>query len=621
MKSNNHRKDKIEQNILQNLKKLKPIKNETYENSSILSEKSETYNRYLNEIYRYNPLHQHIKKNENETDIETYENSRILHNRKKKHITFNKKNILKEIKDKINSDIMFAKNELNNLELNDYLFDKFQSFSFNTYNDKYSKKIIKNYVDDSSRIQVLNQIYYNYILGGTINLSINLLKSVEKEEITRLFNKAKRIKFNSELFTLDNDLKDFYKYSLKKISFNNTFTEDINIKNEFHHLLYIFFYVIPRSRRIVEFIKNNKMEKSKRFGKIDIIYKDKTKKDYTRCHPFNMERFVNYDRLDLILNKIMKINDNLTDIETYNDKILANGLYSEFEFAYFNKIKFNKYNKICPRIKNYQYKIKNPEKISFKKYFINLDIPMDLFNSKYLKLIYNELYNNSYLFIQFFTYNNIPKRLEYSIKKNDKFNSNTIKDNNSYASFNNYLGDTLHTYKNNIYIIMIILSYCLSLLKSKDIRDTIFLKIKNDIDKIKKIIIIFYYLLIYLMIFSLGTASIAETSLFTLWDAYVNIDGNDPLILNKNTMIDVEALTIPFSNFYINCFNKESDQNKYTPYFIDKNVDMINNINNKIDNKSRVISKSKIIRKSYVNNNNSNNNCNDVCMKSLCIIS
>jgi hypothetical protein len=165
-------------------------------------------------------------------------------------------------------------------------------------------------------------------------------------------------------------------------------------------------------------------------------------------------------------------------------------------------------------------------------------------------------------------HDNEPKRLEYFVQKYDKyykyinFLQNAINEPKYSASFNNNMGN-----QNNFYIILIILSYCLHTLKYKYIRDNILLDLSNDMDKIKKIIIIFYYLFIYLMLFSMGTASIAEISLFTLWETYVNIDGNNPLTLNQNTMIDVEVLSLPFSKFYINCIRQEFEGDIYTPYF------------------------------------------------------
>jgi len=94
----------------------------------------------------------------------------------------------------------------------------------------------------------------------------------------------------------------------------------------------------------------------------------------------------------------------------------------------------------------------------------------------------------------------------------------------------------------------------------------------KDINKIKKIIAIFYYLNIIYTPFRAGTAAISEISLFTLWDKYININGDKPLYINENIMIDVEALSHSFTDFYHNCFHKNKLDRKYTPYLsINKN--------------------------------------------------
>lgn len=39
-------------------------------------------------------------------------------------------------------------------------------------------------------------------------------------------------------------------------------------------------------------------------------------------------------------------------------------------------------------------------------------------------------------------------------------------------------------------------------------------------------------------------------------------------------MLDVEALSLPFTEFYHNCLNKESNSNtKYTPYLIYEDIE------------------------------------------------
>jgi hypothetical protein len=80
-------------------------------------------------------------------------------------------------------------------------------------------------------------------------------------------------------------------------------------------------------------------------------------------------------------------------------------------------------------------------------------------------------------------------------------------------------------------------------------------------NKLKKreYILLFYYCLIFVMPFSLGTASIAEISLYSLWKFYIGLD----LGINQNILLDVEALTLPFNTFYKNCFEIDEEEDKY----------------------------------------------------------
>ena len=72
------------------------------------------------------------------------------------------------------------------------------------------------------------------------------------------------------------------------------------------------------------------------------------------------------------------------------------------------------------------------------------------------------------------------------------------------------------------------------------------------------------------MPFILGTAAIGEMAIYTLWNTYVKDENGDsiPLRINENTLIDVEALSLPYSVFYENCITKDSSNSIYTPYFI-----------------------------------------------------
>jgi len=461
----------------------------------------------------------------------------------------------------------------NDYIINNYLDEKIKLFNINTYNDKYSRKIVKNYINNSN---INNQKYFNYIIGGTINLCKELL---ELDSSTIKKKLEDRYSLILGLNILKNNLKklnySLYKFYLKRF-------KRLNFILDYNHLLYIFFYVIPRTRRFIEILKGES-EYSYNYGTIQsfkLVFNSNN--DYHAYHSFNMKRFVNYNRLEIILNNIYKSYKNTLEIINIEKFTKKSKLYIEI-FGFASERSFNSFyqiyeNQCFPKI--YDVKI-----INYITYIIKLDISIDFFNSedifgKYLINIYNKLKDTSDMKIKFYTYNNTVRRLVYGIKDS----RSTLCDNEGNAAFYNFIGNKSKLYK-NVSRLLLILLYCLNLLKSKDIRDTILLTIENDMDKIKKIIIIFYYLFIYLMAFKLGTAAIAEISLFTLWDKYVNFYGNEPLIINQNIMLDVEVLSSQFSKFYTNCFNQESEDDIYTPYFISTINNSVNNsVNNPINN-------------------------------------
>ena len=457
--------------------------------------------------------------------------------------------------------------------INNNLDKEIKSFNYSTYNNKYSRKIVKNYVNNS---KIMNQKYFNYIVGGTINLCKKLLG--EESSIIKI--KLKNIcLLNKRLNNLRNNLKRTEILSISK--FYIKMFKNPNFSLDHNHLLYIFFYVIPRIRRFIQMHNEGHTKESEYYGTIskfsDLI---------NITHPFNMLRFNNYNRLKIILEKVLekKNTENFSqeNIEDFSERdlnyIAKYGFYNEIISRYYYPKKniynnSNKYKEECFPVKNL-----NTNKIKYITYIIKLDIPEDFFNyndifGKYLINIYNKLKNITNMKIKFYTYDGTVKRLVYGIENPNKDLCYSC---GGISAFYNFIGSNSKLYK-NVNRLLLILSYCLSLLKNKTIRDTIFLRIENDMDKIKKIIIIFYYLFIYLMIFELGTASIAEISLFTLWDTYVNFDGNEPLILNENTMLDVEVLSSQFSKFYTNCFNQEFKGDIYTPYFISSVKKPVNN--------------------------------------------
>lgn len=163
---------------------------------------------------------------------------------------------------------------------------------------------------------------------------------------------------------------------------------------------------------------------------------------------------------------------------------------------------------------------------------------------------------------QFFTYHyhiyfNVNTLIPwYNINKNI-YMSNVLYIKKSNKSLNlrmSHLGNYSDELNTRIYFLNI-LAYCLERLYFKDI----------TIENTKEYIIIFYYIIVLLMPFERGTSSIAEILLYSLWEKYIG----SKIYINENVMLDVEALMLPFSIFYNNCFNKESE-NIYTPYIFEE---------------------------------------------------
>jgi len=414
------------------------------------------------------------------------------------------------------------------LSRNNNIYYNYKSFKNDLYDYKYTKNIVKNYVKKNNKSGLEKQKIYNYFIGGVINLCTNLLNG-DYNDIFLRYKKIIRDHKNGDLYT---------------------FFKNIDESNNKNILLYIFFYIIPKTRIIIEKVKlNNPINDiNSNIGKLSYFVYDGDS-DSNILHSFNMERFVNYYRLDIILNRIKNISRNIRyNNKESNKNLKKNNFFSEKIFK--NTYK-KKYDKHCF---DDDYDINN---VIFKKYTIYLDIPFKFFN-KNIRLIpsYKKLQETSNLQIKFYTYNNEIKRMVYGIK-NIQEKKSVVFHFISQAGFLNRIGRNRIEYNKNKETILNILIYCLKLLKES-----------NRIEKKIEIIVVFYYLFIYLMPFILGTSSISEISLYTLWNTYINIDGKKPLNINKNTMIDVEALSLTYTQFYYNCFNKESEDDIYTPYFL-----------------------------------------------------
>ena len=432
------------------------------------------------------------------------------------------------LKNKINKKIDLISLKPIYLSKNNNIYINYKSFKNDIYNYKYTKNIVKNHVKKNKESEIEKQKIYNYFVGGVINLCTNLL-SGDYNNIFLKYNKIIGSRKNNHL----------------RILFEN-----INNSNYRNILLYIFFYIIPKTRLLIEKVKLNSL-KNNSDSNISRLYNFYYNKDCdsNHTHSFNMERFINYDRLDIILYRIKDISINIPyNNNNSNRDFKQNKFFSE-------KIHKSTYKKKYDiHCLDNEYDINN---VIFKKYTILLDIPLKFFN-KDIKLqdLYKTLQNSSNLQIKFYTYNNEIKRMVYGIKKT-YYRRSTEFYPISQSGFFNLIGNNSFIYKQNKETILNILIYCLRLLKES-----------NIIEKKIEIIVVFYYLFIYLMPFISGTSSISEIALYTLWNTYINIDGRRPLNINKNTMIDVEALSLTYTQFYYNCFNKETEDDIYTPYFL-----------------------------------------------------
>jgi len=278
--------------------------------------------------------------------------------------------------------------------------------------------------------------------------------------------------------------------------------ENIKYKNYYYKLIYIFFCFVVNERKLIELLQSyNNIHKVNNFYDIQHGSFDFfiSPNEYGLVHNFSMDRLKDYSRLQ------------------HNLQLLYN-LFNENENE--NDLDYN--------INEYSSKINNT--ISYCELKIYLILPDNFLNGSLFssKNDYDNNKNN-YLNIKFI------------------HTSNEVKTNISeYKTKKLCLGNYSLNLTNRLYLLDI-LSYILHLLDRN---------ISTHIS-----ILLFYYILIFLMPFTAGTATIAEIALYSLLEKYIP---EKRYKINENIMIDVEALSLPFRIFYSYCFN--SDGTIYTPY-------------------------------------------------------
>jgi hypothetical protein len=293
---------------------------------------------------------------------------------------------------------------------------------------------------------------------------------------------------------------------------------DIDNKPYYSKIIYILFFYLGIQRQIIYVLQNNINNLNlSSYGVLKHnLFRDKL---FEIHHPITMKRFENYE--NRLINNIYKI------LTIKNNSI---------EINYFSEINNNK-------------------NISYEIFFNLLNNKNNILTKNSLELGKKAKYNIPFIF------NKNIYISSYFIINNNKL----IK--NRYHGINN-----MSNLEGRLYLLNII-SYCLKILDN-NLNNTRNLSETEEtnkiiIDEIKEFIIIIYYLIIFIMPFTLGTASISEMFLYSLWKKYIG----KKLKINDNIMLDVEALTLPYELFKKNCFEIDQEENnktiKYTPYLIE----------------------------------------------------
>lgn len=212
---------------------------------------------------------------------------------------------------------------------------------------------------------------------------------------------------------------------------------------------------------------------------------------------------------------------------------------NRFTYIYMQRIIYNLSQNIEINISsiNDNKKIKIETSISF--------IPIES-NNVYISNLNENIYDSIY----------IKYRLEL-IKKDSKIKFEIDMEKNFY-----YIEQVSFNLDSRLFIIDYIVHY----FRQLDILHKT--NINSNINEKKKYILIIYYLIIFLMPFYLGTASIAEMFLYSLWKYYIR----KIIKIRQEVMLDVEALSLPHNIFVKNCLEKDDKEGNniiYTPYLIE----------------------------------------------------
>ena len=408
---------------------------------------------------------------------------------------------------------------------------------------KYTRNIVKNY--QNSNNTNCGSYIYNLIVTLTIKKIIEILK-------IDIFNKI----------------------------FGNT--SIINLLFRYRNKINLFLLKYAGMRRnLIARITNTLCSKGNYMNKYGSIINDQ---NICLDHSLTMERFDNYiKRFIYNIKRLYKLKDteirNDIKIEFRIDiffNLNHSGLYEIFtqeELSYITYNHFTLYNKLNS-LKN-NTSIKN--NVSIKKIKINFNsnsnelLPEKKsrkinFNSNgLLPGINNRKINFSISGFKMMELNSISINMPLIIcdinTKNTHIIEKEFKDKKKKSKI--YITSIRTRNSEYNYNILVIVLYKLDKYFNQFKKEPN-IGIKNNM---KYLIILFYYNIILLMPFELGTASIAEMVLYSLWKCYIGTD----ITINDHVMIDIEALTLPFDIFCSNCLNNRNeiiDSINYTPYLI-----------------------------------------------------
>jgi hypothetical protein len=366
--------------------------------------------------------------------------------------------------------------------------------NFNDINNiKPNKNLIKLHIQNTYSNQ---ENIYNKI----VQIVIDKIRDFLLENETFFNNKIDLIREKCKESIMFNSLNNLNKFIGEN---SNTLS--------YKKLYYILFWYLGITRHLIYILQNSDTSKISFFFSFNDIkssmygYSDVFNRyTYFNRHPLSMNRFKKY-MLRLLYNCLICLNYKKNNY--INDGIAEN--------ININKIIIKKNNVVNENTIKNQIIIKNKGGIATIYSFI-------LFNGKY------SIDKNTYLENNYF------------------YNYDNVNGNGNYPENYPEINIKKITLKNKCDTFILIFENFKSL-------DTEVMTISQK----KKCIIKIYYYIIILMPFQLGTASIAEMFLYSLWKFYIG----ENLRINNNIMLDVEALTIPFDVFYRNCFIRDEKEN------------------------------------------------------------